>query len=98
MLVDPSTGISEPTTTAISAYPNPCTDVLHIDLPTDQTYTISVYDVRGARVYSSEVSNTSSNVSIPMAAQPAGLYLWVAEPHDASGTGQKRLTGKVMKP
>jgi hypothetical protein len=59
----------------ISIYPNPVTDVLHIELPTDyNTGRLIIYDNLGVRFLEKEYLNSSSQISIDMSSFPAGLY------------------------
>jgi hypothetical protein len=59
----------------ISIYPNPVTDILHIELPTDSnTGRLIIYDNLGVRFLEKEYLNSSSQISIDMSSFPAGLY------------------------
>jgi hypothetical protein len=59
----------------ISIYPNPVTDVLHIELPTDSnTGRLIIYDNLGVRFFEQEYLNFGSQISIDMSSFPSGLY------------------------
>ena len=84
-----ATGIDDITSGEIrlNVYPNPVTDVLHVDMPADGTLTI--YNTGGQAVAS--ISLKAGENSIPFAQYGAGMYIVKAQ------AGSKTLTAKVIK-
>lgn len=84
-----ATGIDDITSGEIrlNVYPNPVTDVLHVDMPEDGTLTI--YNTGGQAVAS--ISLKAGENSIPFAQYGAGMYIVKAQ------AGSKTLTAKVLK-
>lgn len=84
-----ATGIDDITSGEIrlNVYPNPVTDVLHVDMPEDGTLTI--YNTGGQAVAS--ISLKAGENSIPFAQYGAGMYIVKAQ------AGSKTLTAKVIK-
>lgn len=56
----------------INIYPNPCTDYLKINFSDNQHYKISIFDLSGKQISSTERINSDSNISVKELA--AGLY------------------------
>lgn len=84
-----ATGIDDVTTGDIrlDVYPNPVTDVLHVNMPAEGTLTI--YKTSGQAVASLNL-NAGEN-TIPFAQYGAGMYIVKAQ------AGNKTLTAKVIK-
>lgn len=84
-----ATGIDDITTGEIrlNVYPNPVSDVLHIDMPADGTVTI--YNTGGQAV--AALSLNAGVNSIPFAQYGAGMYIVKAK------AGNSTLTAKVVK-
>ena len=84
-----ATGIDDVTTGDIrlDVYPNPVTDVLHVNMPAEGTLTI--YKTSGQAVASLNL-NAGEN-TIPFAQYGAGMYIVKAQ------AGSKTLTAKVIK-
>lgn len=84
------TAITEPLTDAdITVYPNPVTDVLHINLPTS-TYNVTIYNAVGQIIYTSK---SVSNINVSTIGFTKGTY--VAEVVNAT-TG-KTYRAKFVK-
>ena len=84
-----ATGIDDITTGEIrlNVYPNPVSDVLHIDMPADGTVTI--YNTGGQAM--AALSLNAGVNSIPFAQYGAGMYIVKAK------AGNSTLTAKVVK-
>ncbi|WP_198520097.1 T9SS type A sorting domain-containing protein [Lacinutrix sp. Bg11-31] len=77
--------------TKFSIYPNPCNDVMNINIPTltDKGLQLEVFDVLGKKVYSQLLSELSSSVNI--AKWNSGLYLVRLSSPDQDITLTKRF-------
>ncbi len=73
----------------LSIYPNPCTDLLNIDLNTNNTsLEINIYDIQGRMMISKEISKKSSISLIDLS---KGIYIYeVIDCNDV-------FTGKIIK-
>lgn len=60
------------TTVAAKVYPNPATDRLYVDLADDNCQQVTVFDVRGAVVYSQNIS--SRHIELNTSTLSAGAY------------------------
>lgn len=76
------------TAVAAKVYPNPATDRLYIDLQDDNCQQVAVYDVRGAVVYSQNIS--SRHIEINTSTLPGGVYTLAL-------TGAKAATMRFVK-
>lgn len=69
------TAIEDISHTALSVYPTPATDQLHLRYPgLTRGATFYLYDAMGRRVYDEPVQDTENSYDI--AALPPGVYLW----------------------
>lgn len=69
--------------------PNPASDILHIQLPGNQTGTLQLIDFAGRIIYSKKLSNTT-HAEIDLSHLSAGLYLVVWN------YGKQRMNEKVV--
>lgn len=82
----------------IKVYPNPTTDILHINIKPQNTdtYNILLTDITGKTVYEVHKelrNNTSYTISIPTNNLPAGTYIYKIK----SSGNSSLSTGKVIK-
>ncbi len=82
----------------IKVYPNPTTDILHINIKPQNTgtYNILLTDITGKTVYEVHKelkNNTSYTVSVPTNNLPAGTYIYKIK----SSGNNSLSTGKVIK-
>jgi hypothetical protein len=91
VLSDSTIGIKEQNqpTTQLSTYPNPANPIFTIQLPTQQTFTLSVTDITGRTVYTSK--NATGNITIDCSDFSSGVYFVKAV------NERTVLTGKVVK-
>ena len=75
-------------TLSISAYPNPCTDRLNIDLPSNDNALIALFNLAGQKVGNIE-TNGQSRVEIDVSQFNAGMYLIAVQ------NQYQRLTQKI---
>jgi len=68
------TGINDLAAGEFSVSPNPATDVLHIQLPENQTGILQLIDFTGRIIYSKELNNTS-DVEMDVSNLADGIYL-----------------------
>ena len=81
------TGVDEPLFSSISAYPNPCSGSLFIELPVSVVISdITVTDVNGKQVYREQPSAASGKYTLNMEALPQGIYFVVLQ-----GNGAKKV-------
>ncbi|SDC37260.1 cadherin domain-containing protein [Williamwhitmania taraxaci] len=86
------TGVDEQLFSAISAYPNPCSGTLFIDIPaTTSVSDISVTDVNGKLVYREQPSGLEQTIKLDMSSMKQGVYFVVLQ-----GNGQKKIL-RVVK-
>ena len=84
------TDIAEAGNTGFSIYPNPAKDI--INLPTfGETAVVSISDISGKIVYSSEVVQSQINETIDISFLNTGLYIVRVQ------TGGKMLIAKLVK-
>jgi hypothetical protein len=72
-----SIGIPEITTTPIKVYPNPVSDVLHVDLNTAAETTVKLYNLSGQLLFAEAIKEQSA--SIDVSSYMPGLYVLVFE-------------------
>ena len=81
------TGVDEQLFSSISAYPNPCSGTLFIDIPaTAPVSEITVTDVNGKMVYSEQPSSATGKHTLDMSSMQQGIYFVVLQ-----GNGAKRI-------
>jgi len=86
------TGVDEQLFSAISAYPNPCSGTLFIDISaTTSVLDISVTDVNGKLVYREQPSGLEQTIKLDMSSMKQGVYFVVLQ-----GNGQKKIL-RVVK-
>ncbi|MFY9310364.1 MAG: T9SS type A sorting domain-containing protein [Bacteroidia bacterium] len=74
---------------ALSFYPNPAQQSFTIQLPTQQTFTLSVTDITGRTVYTNK--NTTGNITVDASGFSSGVYFVKAV------NERTVLTGKLVK-
>jgi hypothetical protein len=79
--------VTEIVTRSINLYPNPVNDILHIQLPGNNSR-ITMYDIVGNKVYDQQIQ---TDYELDMSNYKTGIYIFRAE--NAKGT----ITGKVLK-
>jgi hypothetical protein len=79
-------GLSDSKTSPISVYPNPASDLVHIQTDNETITGISIKTFTGAEVYKS--NENSDNHTIAMSIFPAGIY-WIEVRTKASSYTQK---------
>lgn len=79
--------VTEIVTRSINLYPNPVNDILHIQLPGNNSR-ITMYDIVGNKVYDQQIQ---TDYELDMSNYKTGIYIFRAE--NAKGT----ITGKVIK-
>jgi hypothetical protein len=91
VLSDSTIGIKEQNqpTTQLSTYPNPANPIFAIQLPTQQTFTLSVTDITGRTVYTNK--NATGNITVDCSDFSSGVYFVKAV------NERTVLTGKVVK-
>lgn len=67
-----TTDLQEETVTSLEVYPNPTSDILHIELSSSLPESVSIYDQLGREVHRQEVSG---NVQIDVKNWAPGLYI-----------------------
>ena len=87
--VTKSTAIDMLQTIGAKIYPNPVTDILNIELPTTENYTVSIYNSIGDVV--TQTATTSSVFTIDMSAYKSGIYIVKIN------TNNKSYSGKIVK-
>jgi hypothetical protein len=81
------TGINEQLFSSISAYPNPCSGSLFIEIPVSVVISdITITDVNGKRVYGEQPSAATGKHTLNMDALPQGIYFVVLQ-----GNGAKKI-------
>lgn len=61
--------------TALSVYPNPALDVLHVILPDAQMDLLQIKDILGRTVYSQEVEGRTGTMTIDLSGLDQGVYV-----------------------
>ena len=76
----------------VSFYPNPAKNILNINkgILTDETFTLSIIDIQGKKVFEKSVSNSQLIQQIDISRLSSGLYLGVLE------TSTNRITKKIV--
>ena len=73
---------------ALNVYPNPTSDLLHIELSGTEIATVALYDFQGRIIYSPNLSN-SPNSPMNMRDIPAGMYVLCVTGADGHAYHQK---------
>ena len=86
------TDVDEQALISISAYPNPTTGVMHIDVPAAGIVSyITVTDVNGKQVYRAQPSSTEQKLTLDLSSMQQGVYFVVLH-----GKGEKKVI-RVVK-
>ncbi len=74
--VDESAGVNDPSITQVITYPNPATDILHVDnLNAGRSNLITITDMMGRIVLETKIANQGSSMQIDVSSLPTGMYL-----------------------
>ncbi|MCT4637545.1 MAG: T9SS type A sorting domain-containing protein [Bacteroidales bacterium] len=87
--VTKSTAIDNLSVIGAKIYPNPVTDILNIELPETDRYTVTVFNSTGDIVTQKRAS--SVNTAIDMSVYNSGIYIIKVT------TGNRSYTGKIIK-
>jgi len=82
--------INENTNSSFNIYPNPVNNIINIDLPTNENFQVSIYDLIGNCVFQKQIENQITELNIGFL--KSGLYLIVLK-----GKSGKSIQQKLIK-
>ena len=75
IIADPCTGIqSYIDNSSVNVFPNPSSGQFEITSENADIKSVEVYDMLGEKVYSSQISNLKSQISLDLSDKSAGIY------------------------
>ena len=78
------------TATTVLAYPNPCTDILSVEINQDETSSVSIVDQVG-KVLINQSSFESGTLSLDLGSLPTGIYFLEVT------INNQKTTSKIIK-
>jgi hypothetical protein len=91
-VVNSIVGLTEPDEPAVSIFPNPASEIIHVNLSSAGSYipVVRLVNMMGIELFNSGVVNNVSELVIPVSGYSPGVYLL------SVNTGDRQLTRKII--